>query len=217
MVARSEKVFEKERQLMVENQIRARGISNPRVLNAFNRVPRENFVPAEIILSSYADQAISIGLEQTISQPYVAAYMTEALQIKESDRILEIGTGSGYQTAILAELASDVYTIERIDRLGLSARNHLTRMGYKNIHFRIGDGYKGWPEHSPFDKIIITAAPTRIPEELLQQLDINGRLIGPYGLSEGQRLVLLEKTSSGIEKSDLFPVRFVPMLSGFAD
>lgn len=205
-------IYEKKRNLMVETQISLRGINNQRLLSAFRHVPRERFVPNDLVEKAYDDQALSIGLEQTISQPYVVAYMTDSLKIKSSDRVLEIGTGSGYQTAILAEMASKVYSIERIDRLAESARNLLTRMGYKNIEFRIGDGHKGWPEAAPFDKIILTAAPMVIPHDLLEQLKPHGLLIGPSGPSYAQRLTLIEKTNDGNEKSDLFPVRFVPMI-----
>lgn len=197
---------------MVDTQIRSRGISSSRLLGAFRQVPRERFVPSELIDRAYEDEALSIGLEQTISQPYVVAYMTEILNIKNTDVVLEIGTGSGYQTAILAEMAKKVHTIERIDRLADSAQNLLTRMGYKNIEYRIGDGTKGWPEAAPFDKIILTAAPTMIPIPLLEQLKIYGLLIGPSGPNYAQRLTLIEKTPTGNERSDLFPVRFVPLV-----
>lgn len=207
-------MFENERNLMVENQIYSRGITNPRVLDAFRSVPRDRFVPKDLIQKSYDDQALSIGLAQTISQPYIAAYMTDVLEIKSSDSVLEIGTGSGYQTAILATLASTVYTVERIDHLAQSARNLLTQLGYTNINFKVGDGHQGWAEYSPFDKIILTAAPATIPDELIAQLRVFGKLIGPTGSSDEQRLILLEKTRDGVEKSDLFPVRFVPMIEG---
>ncbi len=197
---------------MVDMQIRSRGISSPRLLGAFRHVPRECFVPSDLIEHAYDDQPLSIGLEQSISQPYVVAYMTNTLNVKDTDVVLEIGTGSGYQTAILAEIAKKVYTIERIDRLAESAKNLLARMGYKNIEYRVGDGSKGWPEAAPFDKIILTASPTTIPNALIEQLKLHGLLIGPSGPSYAQRLTLIEKIEKGIEHSDLFPVRFVPLV-----
>ncbi len=207
-------MLKRQRELMVDKQISLRGINDPRVLAAFRKVEREKFVPQELVEKAYDDQALSIGLEQTISQPYVVAYMTDALQIKSTDSVLEIGTGSGYQTAILAELASTVFTVERLEWLAQSARNLLSNLGYQNINFKVGDGHKGWIEKAPFDKIILTAAPQLIPRELVDQLAVGGRLIGPWGSRFEQRLILLEKTAHGTEKSDLFPVRFVPMIEG---
>ena len=180
-------------------------------------VRREFFVPAAQRAHAGEDTALPIGWEQTISQPSLVAQMTEQLRLTPHSRVLEIGTGSGYQTAILAEVAGEVYTIERVVELAAAAQNRLTNLGYRNIHFRTGDGALGWPEEAPFDAVIVTAAPTRVPPALVEQLGKRGRLIAPVGSTEldNQMLVLIEKDECGaVSQRDLFPVRFVPLISG---
>ncbi len=198
------------RNRMVVEQIASRGVSDPRVLAAMRKVPRHEFVPEEYRDLAYRDTPLPIGYGQTISQPYIVAYMTEQLHIGKEDTVLEIGTGSGYQAAVLAELASEVYTIEIIPELAERAKKTLRRLGYNNVHVRIGDGYKGWPEHAPFDAIILTAAPPRVPQPLLDQLKEGGRLIAPVG-EDYQELVLIRKENGEILRENLIPVRFVPM------
>jgi len=200
-----------KRQQMVEEQIAARGVIDPAVLNAMQKVERHLFVPAALQVVAYADEPLPIGHGQTISQPYIVAYMTEALQLKSGDRVLEIGTGSGYQAAVLAEIAKEVYTIELSKPLADTARDRLASLGYKNIEVACGDGYKGWPEKAPFDAIMVTAAPPEIPEELAKQLKAGGRMIVPVG-SFFQELYLVTRTETGFETKPLLPVRFVPMV-----
>lgn len=200
-----------ERQMMVDLQIAARGVTDPRVLAAMRKVERHLFVPARLRSVAYADEPLPIGNGQTISQPYIVAYMTEALRVRPEDRVLEIGTGSGYQTAILAELAKFVYTIDIVKELADTARERLSSLGYKNIEVAWGDGYKGWPEKAPFDAIMITAAPPELPYEAAGQLAELGRMIVPVG-SFFQELQLLKKTVSGFNVKPLLPVRFVPMV-----
>jgi len=202
--------FESERNSMVESQIIRRGVKNEHVLAAIRKVPRHEFVPAEEKNHAYFDEPLPIGEDQTISQPYIVAYMTEQLNLKKTDKVLEIGTGSGYQAAVLAEIADSVFTIEIVDVLAKRAEKTLTELGYKNVYVKSGDGYAGWGEHAPFDAIIITAAPPKIPQPLIDQLKIGGRLIAPVG-KIFQELVLLKKTEKGIKKNKLLPVRFVPM------
>ena len=201
-----------KRRLMVETQIEGRGVKDQRVLEAMKKVDRRKFVPAPFTLNAYSDSPLPIGHGQTISQPYVVAYMTEAAQLKAEDRVLEIGTGSGYQAAVLAELVKEVYTIEIIPELADSSRSILRALGYNNVWVKSGDGYEGWPEHQPFDAIIVTAAPPNIPEALVDQLNLNGRMILPVG-EFYQKLVLIKKTDQGLRKERLIPVRFVPMVS----
>jgi len=200
----------KNREKMVADQIEARGVVDERVLEALRKVPREAFVREEDMAMAFYDGPLSIGYGQTISQPYIVAYMTEALGIEPEDRVLEIGTGSGYQTAVLAELASEVFTIEIVEPLALRAKDILTRLGYKNIHFRIGDGSGGWPEEAPFDAIMITAAPPSVPDTLVDQLADGGRMIVPVGRYE-QYLELIEKKDKEVHRRRLIGVRFVPM------
>lgn len=202
--------YAERRQNMVQEQIEARGVRNFRVLQAMRKVPRHLFVPENYRNQAYYDMPLPIGEGQTISQPYIVAYMTEALKLRPMDRVLEIGTGSGYQAAVLAELAREVYTIEILPELGLRAEKTLEALGYTNVHVKIGDGYLGWPDEAPFDAIILTAAPSKIPEPLIVQLAEDGRLIAPVGV-DFQELVLLKKTKSGLERRKLLPVRFVPM------
>ena len=186
------------------------GIRDARVLDALRRVERHRFVPDQVLDRAYDNRPLPIGSGQTISQPYVVAYMTEILQLNESHRVLEIGTGSGYQAAVLAEVAGEVYSIEILPELGENAAALLTELGYDNIHVRIGDGYQGWPEMAPFDAVIVTAAPDHIPQPLVDQLAVGGRMIIPVG-DDYQRLTLILRTSEGVEVIDDLPVRFVPM------
>lgn len=188
-----------------------RGIHEERVLAAMAKVPREEFVPEHLRASSYADQPLPIGYDQTISQPFIVAFMTEHLRPQPTDRVLEIGTGSGYQAAILAELVADVYSIEIIEPLGKSAEATLQRLGYKNVHVKVGDGYKGWPEHAPFDAVIVTCAPEHVPQPLIDQLKEGGRMIIPVGGPGDQDLYLLEKEKGELRRRAVSPVRFVPM------
>lgn len=199
---------------MVERQIRARGILNPRVLKAMEEVPRHLFVPHEGLGESYEDHPLPIGMGQTISQPYIVAFMTEQARPLETDRALEIGTGSGYQAAILAKLVKEVYTVELLEPLGKSAEGRLKSMGYSNVRFRVGDGWKGWPEHEPFDVILVTAAAEEVPAALVGQLAPNGRMVIPIGTRMGvQDLILLEKDGRGrTSRRNLLPVRFVPLV-----
>jgi protein-L-isoaspartate(D-aspartate) O-methyltransferase len=204
--------FVAERQKMVQEQLKPRGIHDERVLAAMAKVPREAFVPENMRSQSYADSALSIGHDQTISQPFIVAYMTEQLRLQPTDRVLEIGTGSGYQTAILAELVKDVYTIEIIEPLAKEASARLARLGYNNAHVKIGDGYQGWREVAPFDAIIVTCAPDKVPQPLTQQLKEGGRMIIPVGSGiMDQQLYLLEKQNGELAQRAILPVRFVPM------
>jgi protein-L-isoaspartate(D-aspartate) O-methyltransferase len=197
---------------MVETQIAARGITNPRLLAAMAAVPRHHFMPEEMRGHAYEDRPLPIGYGQTISQPYIVAFMTDALRLQPADKVLEIGTGSGYQTAIFAEMAAEVYTIEIIEALARQAAEALREAGYDNVKTRIGDGYGGWPEAAPFDAIMVTCAPDAIPAPLIRQLAEGGRMIIPVGPREApQQLVLLRKTGGEIERHEVLPVRFVPM------
>lgn len=205
-----EESFASQRHLMVESQIKSRGVLDDNVLNAMREVPRHKFVPNALKEEAYIDDPLPIGEDQTISQPYIVAYMTEQLELKKSDRVLEIGTGSGYQAAVLAEIVDSVFTVEIIDVLAKKAKKILKDVGYKNVFVKSGDGYKGWPSKAPFDAIIITAAPTKIPQPLIDQLNTGGRMILPLG-GLFQELVLLTNTETGIRKKTLLPVRFVPM------
>jgi len=201
-----------QRQRMVEQQLKPRGIKEERVLAAMAKVPREEFVPADARPSAYEDGPLPIGYDQTISQPYVVAFMTEQLRPKRSDRVLEIGSGSGYQAAILGELVAEVYTIEIVEPLAKSAEATLQRLGYSNVHIKVGDGYKGWSEEAPFDAIIVTCAPEKVPQPLVDQLKDGGRMVIPVGERFAQQLYLLEKKNGQLKESITLPVRFVPML-----
>lgn len=203
--------FAAQRRQMVQQQLLTRGITDARVLAAMAKVPREEFVPAESRAASYEDGPLPIGYAQTISQPYVVAFMTEQLRPKPTDHVLEIGTGSGYQAAILAELASEVYSMEIVEALAKSAETILQRLGYKNVHLKTGDGYKGWPEMAPFDAIIVTCAPDKVPQPLVDQLKESGRMVIPVGDRFAQQLYLLEKSNGQLKQSATLPVRFVPM------
>jgi protein-L-isoaspartate(D-aspartate) O-methyltransferase len=205
-----------QRERMVREQIEARGIRNADVLRMMRSTPRHLFVPEDMREYAYSDRPLPIGLGQTISQPYIVALMTELLAPGKTDRVLEIGTGSGYQAAILAGTAKHVYTIEIVPELANSARDRLASMGSKNVTVRLGDGYKGWPEEAPFDRIILTAAPQEVPQKLIEQLARGGRLVAPVGDSPAtQELVVVEKTMGGeIRRQAVAPVMFVPMVFG---
>jgi protein-L-isoaspartate(D-aspartate) O-methyltransferase len=198
---------------MVEQQVRKRGITDERLLRAMRTVPRERFVPPEHAQHAYDDTPLPIGNGQTISQPYVVAYMTEVLGVAPGHRVLEIGTGSGYQAAILAELAREVYTIEIVPQLAQRASETLKALGYNHVHVREGDGYAGWPEHAPFDRIMVTAAVEAIPRPLIDQLPPGGRLVVPVGSQdETQWIVIADKTERGTVERRTIPVRFVPFV-----
>jgi len=205
--------FALKRKQMVQRQLKTRGISDRTVLEVMGQVKRHLFVPPELWEVAYEDTPLPIGYDQTISQPYIVAYMTEAAELKPDDRVLEIGTGSGYQAAVLAEIVKEVYTIEILKPLADSAREKLERLGYRNIKVKWGDGYKGWPEYAPFDAIVVTAAPDSIPQDLIKQLKIGGKMVVPVG-SFFQELYLIVRKEKGIEKKALLPVRFVPMVHG---
>jgi protein-L-isoaspartate(D-aspartate) O-methyltransferase len=202
--------FRRLRERMVSDQLQARDIRDGRVLGAMLKVPRHVFVPPGIVSSAYEDTALPLALGQTISQPYIVAYMTEVLHLQGTERVLEIGTGSGYQAAVLAEIVPEVFTVEILPELLKRAQTTLGSLGYKNIHFRAADGYQGWPEFAPFDCIIVTAAPDHVPQPLIDQLKSGGRMIIPVGRFE-QDLILVEKERSGIARRTTIPVRFVPM------
>jgi protein-L-isoaspartate(D-aspartate) O-methyltransferase len=199
-----------ERQRMVDQQLRARDIRSPRVLDAMSAVPRHLFIPEASRRDAYDDSPVPIGHGQTISQPYIVAFMTQALEIGPADRVLEIGTGCGYQTAVLARLAGRAYSIEIVAPLAERARETLSALGYRNIEIRTGNGYLGWPEQAPFDRIIVTAAPDEVPETLVQQLKVGGLMAVPVGTAM-QELRILRRTASGTETLQTLPVRFVPM------
>jgi protein-L-isoaspartate(D-aspartate) O-methyltransferase len=199
------------RDRMVAAQIEARGVRDPRVLAALRRVPRDLFVPDDQRAGAYEDRPMPIGYGQTISQPYIVGYMTEALAVEPSHRVLEIGTGCGYQTAVLAELAEEVYSIELLPALAERARRTLDGLGYTNVHVRAGDGYAGWPEHAPFDRILAAAAPPEVPPALLEQLAEGGILVIPVGVDD-QELRVLQKHADRLELLSTLAVRFVPMV-----
>jgi protein-L-isoaspartate(D-aspartate) O-methyltransferase len=205
-----EEQFQELRYGMVENQIRGRGITDKNILTALRKVPRHKFVPTQLQDQAYRDEPLPIGENQTISQPYIVAYMSDQLDLKPHFKVLEIGTGSGYQAAILAELCDSVFTIEIIPELSKRAQTVIKALGYENIYFKIGDGYQGWVEKSPFDAIIVTAAPDHIPQPLVDQLATNGKMIIPVG-DFFQDLILIQKTGRDITKEKKIPVRFVPM------
>jgi protein-L-isoaspartate(D-aspartate) O-methyltransferase len=203
--------FFQKRVQMVETQLKARDITDQRVLDVMLKVERHKFVPKEYQHLAYIDEPLPIGFGQTISQPYIVAKMTELLELNKNDKVLEIGTGSGYQAAILAELCKEVYTIEIIPELAQRAEKLLKELGYKNIFVKVGDGYYGWPEHAPFDKIIVTCAPKEIPQKLVEQLKDGGKMVVPVG-DVFQELVVVEKHNGVVTKKNVFPVRFVPMI-----
>ncbi len=196
---------------MVRSQLRGRDIVDPRVLEAMGRVERHRFVPEYARPNAYDDGPLPIGNGQTISQPYIVAFMTQALEVRPEHRVLEIGTGSGYQAAILAEIVKELYTIEIVPELGARARATLDQLGYRNVQVKIGNGYLGWPEHAPYDRIIVTAAPDEIPPALVGQLRIGGLMAIPVGVGD-QELRVLRRTEQGLEITQTLPVRFVPMV-----
>lgn len=201
------------REQMVEEQLRERGVSDPAVLEAFRRVERHLFVPLELREFAYEDRPLPIGHQQTISQPFIVAYMTEAVHLKKTDRVLEVGTGSGYQAAILGELAAEVYTLEVVKAFAEESSRRLKELGYSNIFVKYSDGYRGWEDKAPFDVIVVTAAPRDVPEELLRQLKPGGRMIIPVGAME-QDLYRIVKEDGEIIEERLCSVRFVPMVKG---
>lgn len=205
--------MEKLRDLMVKTQIEARGVSDKGVLDAMRKVERHKFVPGSHIASAYEDHPLPIGHGQTISQPYIVALMTELCELNGTEKVLEIGTGSGYQAAILSLLAGKVYSIEIVEPLGKSARQKLAELGYSNVHVRIGDGYRGWPEEAPFDVIILTASPPKIPQTLIEQMAEGGILVAPEG-DFSQELVKITKQNGKISRRTITYVRFVPMIHG---
>ena len=195
---------------MVRNQIEERGLANPAVLAAMRAVPRHELVPAAVRDDAYGDHPLPIGFEQTISQPYIVALMTDLADVQPGDKVLEIGTGSGYQAAVLAEMGARVFSIEIVEPLARRAAADLERLGYRRVHVRAGDGYRGWPSEAPFDAVIVTAAPPEVPAPLKQQLRVGGRLVIPVG--EGiQELRVIRRTAQGFEEEPTIAVRFVPM------
>jgi protein-L-isoaspartate(D-aspartate) O-methyltransferase len=202
---------EAARKRMIDTQLRANGIRSEPVLAAMNRVPRHLFVPPDLRYRAYDDTPLPIGLGQTISQPFIVAYMTEALQLSKDQTVLEIGTGSGYQAAVLAELVRQVYTIELIPELAERARRTLAETGYKNVEVRTGNGYLGWPERAPFARIIVTAAPETVPQALVDQLAVGGIMVVPVG-GASQEMTIVTKTAAGVTQKRTIPVRFVLMV-----
>jgi protein-L-isoaspartate(D-aspartate) O-methyltransferase len=200
-----------KREGMLATQIKARGINDSRVLQAMGKVERHRFVPSHLIGQAYGDYPLPIGQGQTISQPYIVSLMTELLELKGNEKVLEIGTGSGYQAAVLAEIVKEVYTIEIVEPLARSAKERLQELGYKNIKVKAGDGYQGWPEAAPFEAILVTAAPDHIPEPLIRQLKEGGRMVLPVGTYPYQELKKIIKKSGRAEVSNILPVLFVPM------
>ncbi len=208
--APADRAWRETRHRMVRLQIESRGVRDAAVLAALREVPRHLFVPESYRRRAYRDGPLPLGYDQTISQPYIVAFMTEALQFKGDEKVLEIGTGSGYQAAVLAEVCDEVFTIEIVESLALRSRALLADLGYDNVHVRAGDGYRGWPEEAPFDAIIVTAAPDHVPKPLVDQLKVGGRMILPVG-DQVQELVVLDKTAQGPILRSVLPVRFVPM------
>jgi protein-L-isoaspartate(D-aspartate) O-methyltransferase len=207
--------FERRRAVLVEEHIENRGIRNPDVLRVIRNVPRHEFVPPDMREFAYEDRPLSIGYGATISQPYIVAAMTELLSPKRHHKVLEIGTGSGYQAAVLANLVRDVYSIEIVPELADAAAQTLRRLGYNNVHVKQGDGYKGWPDQAPFDGVILTAAPPELPQPLIDQLKPGGVLVAPVGGNMDQQLIVVEKSMDGkIRRRTVFPVMFVPMVPG---
>jgi protein-L-isoaspartate(D-aspartate) O-methyltransferase len=202
-----------ERNQMVKRQIMDRGINDPKVISAMKDVARHEYVPQNYREMAYDDRPLPIGHGQTISQPYIVALMTELLELEEGDKVLEIGTGSGYQAAVLSHITSEVFTIEIVEGLAEDAKKVLQKQGYTNIHVKIGDGFKGWPEHAPFDAIIVTCSPSDIPAPLKNQLKEGGRMVIPVGGKFIQELVLVKKENGELKKQEISSVRFVPMLN----
>ena len=207
----SEQTFRLLRQQMVDEHLRPRDIIDPRVLRAMEIIPRHRFVESHNLDWAYSDRPLPIGQSQTISQPYIVAYMTQAAKISPSSIVLEIGTGSGYQSAILGKLAKTVYSVERIHSLAQKACRRLYQLGYINIHVKVGDGYEGWPSHAPYDAILVTAAPKTVPQTLVDQLAMNGRLVIPVG-DRDQEIQIFTRTPEGVVVENAIAVRFVPMV-----
>ena len=203
--------FEKIRHFMVEEYVEREGIKNPAVLKALRTVPRHEFVPGRLRANAYKDSALPIGSQQTISPPFIVAYMTDVLDPQRTDRVLEIGTGSGYQAAVLGEIVKEVYSIEIVDELGKSAAKRLKKLNYHNIHTKVGDGYQGWAQHAPFDKIIVTCSPESVPKPLIKQLRDGGKMVVPVGRRYQQVFVLFEKQNGQLVEKELVPTLFVPM------
>lgn len=200
------------RQEMVRHQLVARGIADPAVLRAMSELPRERFLPESMQFAAYDDRALPVGEDQTISQPYIVAYMTEKLAVRPGHRVLEIGTGTGYQTAVLCLMRAVVYSVERIASLQNDARQRLAAMGMDPVYFRCGDGTLGWPEHAPYDRILVTAAAPDIPRTLIEQLADGGRLIAPVGQRDCQTLVSVDRQAGRTMETSLIPVRFVRLI-----
>ncbi len=209
-----EEAYAADRARMVREQLAPRGISHPGVLAAMGGVPRHAFVPEALRSLAYEDHPLPIGLGQTISQPYIVAFMTEVVAPRPTDRVLEIGTGSGYQAAVISTLVHQVFTLELLEPLARRATEDLQRLGFRNVRVRCGDGYQGWPEEAPFDAILVTCAPEQVPQPLIDQLREGGRMIIPVGSREVQELVLLNKRDGQLHRRAVLPVRFVPMVPG---
>ena len=207
--------FEEQRERMVEDQLKARGLTDERLLAAFRKVPRHLFIPEEFQSQAYADHPLPIGSNQTISQPYIDALMTSYLQLQGHERVLEVGAGSGYQTAILAELALEVFSVERLPELLQGVRNRLTQLGYLNVHLSAGNGSLGWPEHAPFDAILVSAAAPEVPAPLIEQLGDSGRMVLPVGSQDSQMLIQVEKRRGGVFRRNITGCVFVPLLGTF--
>jgi protein-L-isoaspartate(D-aspartate) O-methyltransferase len=214
-MAMTEDPFAAARNYMVDTQIKVRGISDPRVLTAMRRVPRHKFIPGHLWDQAYNDYPLPIGEDQTISQPYIVALMTEILEPRAGDRVLELGTGSGYQAAILAELVAEVYSIDRMANLSARAQQVLTDLGYQNIHLKVGDGTLGWPEEGPFDAILVTAGAPQVPRPLVEQLALDGRLVIPVGDQYSQTLTLVRQTREGVKYEYHGGCRFVRLIGKY--
>lgn len=210
---RDDKKHRQLREMMVQRQIVARGVKDEKILSVLRSIPRHLFVPPDLQSTAYQDYPLPIGQGQTISQPYIVALMTQLLEVARSDKVLEIGTGSGYQAAVLAELAREVTSVEIHEALAKHARELLNSLGYANVHVLHADGNLGWPENAPYDKILVTAAPSKIPRHLVEQLREGGKLVAPVG-DYFQELIVLTKTATGVEQQSSIPVRFVPMVDG---
>jgi protein-L-isoaspartate(D-aspartate) O-methyltransferase len=207
-----EDLYREARQVMVETQLKRRGITDPRVLAAMSKIPRHHFVPRHLRDQAYGDYPLPIGEDQTISQPYIVALMTQALELTGNDKVLELGAGSGYQAAILAELAAQVFTVERIASLAQAAQQALTALGYTNVHVQVADGTLGWPAEAPFDAILVTAGSPQVPPPLVEQLAVGGRLLIPVGDSYSQTLTRVRRTPEGLKHEYLGGCRFVKLI-----
>jgi protein-L-isoaspartate(D-aspartate) O-methyltransferase len=203
--------YESLRNAMVEQQVRQRGITRPDVLSAMRQVPRHLFVPESLRDRAYSEQPLDLGQGRTVYQPYVVALMTSLLDLKHSDKVLEVGTGTGYHAAVLSRIAREVYSIEIVEPVASQASKRLTAMGYHNVEVRVGDGYKGWPEKAPFDAILLSAAPKEVPKALLQQLKVGGKMVAPVG-GFFQDLLVITKTADGLQRNMVIPVRLQPMV-----